>query len=53
MLAVSGVNFGIVRSVPHMLGISIGFLVLLPITVAAMGTTMETYLRLMIFKSWI
>jgi dolichyl-phosphate-mannose-protein mannosyltransferase len=30
-----------------------GFLMLLPITVAAVGTTMETYLRLMIFKSWI
>ena len=29
MLLMSGVNFGIVRTVPHMLGISIGFLVLL------------------------
>ncbi|AZO29532.1 LysE family translocator [Mesorhizobium sp. M1B.F.Ca.ET.045.04.1.1] len=29
MLLASGVNFGIVRTVPHMLGISIGFLVLL------------------------
>ncbi|WP_192245499.1 LysE family translocator [Mesorhizobium silamurunense] len=29
MLLTSGVNFGIVRTVPHMLGISIGFLVLL------------------------
>jgi threonine/homoserine/homoserine lactone efflux protein len=29
MLLASGVNFGIARTVPHMLGISIGFLVLL------------------------
>lgn len=29
MLLTSGVNFGIARTVPHMLGISVGFLVLL------------------------
>ncbi|WP_296747052.1 LysE family translocator [Mesorhizobium sp.] len=29
MLLTSGVNFGIVRTIPHMLGISIGFFVLL------------------------
>ncbi|MDG4893993.1 MULTISPECIES: LysE family translocator [unclassified Mesorhizobium] len=29
MLLASGVNFGIARTVPHMLGISIGFLILL------------------------
>ena len=29
MLLASGVNFGIVRTIPHMLGISIGFFVLL------------------------
>jgi dolichyl-phosphate-mannose--protein O-mannosyl transferase len=30
-----------------------GFVVLLPISVAGTGTSMETYYRLMIFKSWI
>jgi dolichyl-phosphate-mannose-protein mannosyltransferase len=31
----------------------VGFLVMLPISVAAVGTSMATYVRLMIFKSWI
>jgi len=30
-----------------------GFLALLPISVASMGTSMQTYQRLMIFQSWI
>jgi dolichyl-phosphate-mannose-protein mannosyltransferase len=32
---------------------ALGFLALLPISVSALGTSMETYQRLMIFKSWI
>jgi dolichyl-phosphate-mannose-protein mannosyltransferase len=32
---------------------SLGFLALLPITVSSLGTSMETYQRLMIFQSWI
>jgi hypothetical protein len=30
-----------------------GFLALLPISMSSVGTSMETYVRLMIFKSWI
>lgn len=32
---------------------SLGFLAMLPISVAELGTSMQTYQRLMIFKSWI
>ncbi len=32
---------------------ALGFIVMLPITVATLGTSIETYRRLMIFKSWI
>jgi dolichyl-phosphate-mannose-protein mannosyltransferase len=32
---------------------SLGFAAMLPISVASLGTSMETYRRLMIFQSWI
>jgi dolichyl-phosphate-mannose-protein mannosyltransferase len=32
---------------------SLGFAAMLPISVAMLGTSMETYQRLMIFQSWI
>ncbi len=30
-----------------------GFAAMLPITVAVLGTSMETFVRLMLFQSWI
>jgi hypothetical protein len=32
---------------------ALGFATMLPISVASLGTSMETYRRLMIFQSWI
>jgi threonine/homoserine/homoserine lactone efflux protein len=37
MLTASGVNFGFARSVPHMLGVEVGFLVLLAACAAGLG----------------
>jgi threonine/homoserine/homoserine lactone efflux protein len=37
MLTASGVNFGFARSVPHMLGVEVGFLVLLVACAAGLG----------------
>ncbi|HEY2754799.1 MAG TPA: LysE family translocator [Pseudolabrys sp.] len=37
LLTASGVNFGFVRSIPHMLGVEIGFLVLLLACAAGLG----------------
>jgi threonine/homoserine/homoserine lactone efflux protein len=37
MLTASGVNFGFVRTIPHMLGVSLGFLVLLIACGAGLG----------------
>jgi threonine/homoserine/homoserine lactone efflux protein len=37
LLTTSGVNFGFVRSIPHMLGVEIGFLVLLLASAAGLG----------------
>jgi threonine/homoserine/homoserine lactone efflux protein len=37
LLTASGVNFGFVRSIPHMLGVEIGFLVLLLASAAGLG----------------
>ena len=43
MLMASGANYGFVRTVPHMLGISIGFLVMLVLTGAGLGAVFDRY----------
>lgn len=43
MLLASGVNFGILRTVPHMLGISIGFLVLLLAVGFGLGAVLTAF----------
>jgi threonine/homoserine/homoserine lactone efflux protein len=37
LLTASGVNFGFVRSIPHMLGVEVGFLVLVVACAAGLG----------------
>lgn len=43
MLLASGVNFGVRRSVPHMLGISLGFMVLVIAVGLGLGQLFELY----------
>lgn len=43
MLMASGANFGFARTIPHMLGISIGFLVLMGVTGLGLAQVFETY----------
>jgi len=43
MLLTSGVNFGIVRTIPHMLGISVGFLVLLLAVGFGLGAVLAAF----------
>ena len=43
MLLASGVNFGFVRTIPHMLGIGIGFLVLLLAVGFGLGAVLTAY----------
>lgn len=43
MLLASGVNFGLVKTVPHMLGISIGFLVLLLAVGFGLGAVLTAF----------
>ncbi|OBQ74766.1 LysE family translocator [Mesorhizobium erdmanii] len=43
MLLASGVNFGIARTVPHMLGISIGFLILLLAVGFGLGAVLTAF----------
>lgn len=43
MLLASGVNFGFMRSVPHMLGILFGFAVLLSAVGAGLGVLFQTF----------
>lgn len=43
MLMASGANFGFARTVPHMLGISIGFMVMMLMTGAGLGQVFELY----------
>ena len=43
MLLASGVNFGFVRTIPHMLGISIGFLVLLLAVGFGLGAVLTAF----------
>ena len=41
MLLASGVNFGLRRSIPHMLGISLGFMLLVTATGLGLGQLFE------------
>ena len=51
MLFSSGVNFGMWRTLPHMLGISLGFGVLLAAIAAGLGVLIETFpLVLLVIK---
>lgn len=43
MLMASGANFGFVRSVPHMLGISVGFMVLMLLTGLGLAQVFDLY----------
>jgi len=43
MLMASGANFGFMRSVPHMLGISIGFMVLMLLTGLGLARVFDLY----------
>lgn len=43
MLLASGVNFGFVRTIPHMLGIGIGFLILLLAVGAGLGAVLTAF----------
>ena len=42
MLAASGVNFGFARTIPHMVGVTFGFAVLLAACAAGLGLLFET-----------
>ncbi|HEX3708402.1 MAG TPA: LysE family translocator [Pseudolabrys sp.] len=48
MLAASGVNFGFMRTIPHMIGITIGFVVLLIVCAAGLGVLVTTVPALLI-----
>ena len=39
MLMTSGTNFGFVRTIPHMLGVSIGFMLMIVLVGAGLGIT--------------
>jgi threonine/homoserine/homoserine lactone efflux protein len=43
MLMTSGTNFGFVRTIPHMLGVSIGFTLMIVLVGAGLATVFETY----------
>ena len=43
MLLASGVNFGLARSVPHILGISVGFGVMVALVGAGLATVFDAY----------
>ncbi len=46
MLAASGVNYGFTRSIPHMLGVSIGFFILFLAVAFGLGNVFELYPQL-------
>ncbi|WP_163369648.1 LysE family translocator [Endozoicomonas acroporae] len=46
MLAASGVNYGFTRSIPHMLGVSIGFFILFLGVAFGLGSVFERYPQL-------
>lgn len=43
MLTASGANYGFRRTIPHMLGISVGFLTLIAVVAAGLGALFVTY----------
>ena len=43
MLMASGTNFGLARSMPHLLGVSIGFVLMLLIVGAGLGAALRAY----------
>jgi len=43
MLMASGTNFGLIRSVPHLLGVSIGFVLMLLVIGAGLGAALEAW----------
>jgi len=53
MLAASGANFGYQRSVPHMLGISVGGAVMLLLVGAGLGTLFEQVPQLYVLLQWV
>ena len=53
MLMASGVNFGFVRSIPHMLGIAIGVVVLLLAVGSGLGAALQAVPRIYIALKWI
>ncbi|TIP85272.1 MAG: LysE family translocator, partial [Mesorhizobium sp.] len=48
MLLASGVNFGFAKTIPHMLGISIGFLVLLLAVGFGLGAVLTAFPALVV-----
>jgi threonine/homoserine/homoserine lactone efflux protein len=48
MLMASGTNFGLARSMPHLLGVSIGFVLMLVIVGAGLGATLATWPQAML-----
>jgi len=53
MVLASGVNFGVRRTVPHFLGISIGFAAMIVIVGMGLGTMFELYPSLNIMLRWV
>ena len=53
MLLASGVNFGLARSVPHIVGISIGFAVMVVIVGAGLSAIFETYPAIHSVLRWV
>jgi threonine/homoserine/homoserine lactone efflux protein len=49
MLMASGTNFGLARSVPHLLGVSIGFVLMLLVVGAGLGAALESFPGAMLF----
>jgi threonine/homoserine/homoserine lactone efflux protein len=43
MLMASGTNFGLARSVPHLLGVSIGFVIMLVVVGAGLGAALHAW----------
>ena len=53
MLAASGVNYGFSRSIPHMLGVSIGFFILFLAVAFGLGNVFERYPQLQMALKYI
>lgn len=53
MLMASGVNFGFMRSIPHILGISIGFALMVMLVGAGFNVVFETYPSIHTILRWV